>query len=246
MLSNDIYTLLPTPPVSHLNQFLTFYKGWVGSDPNKIIPISDDLLAKYVSMVGIKLPVLYVEYLKEFGGGPNPFGLFDDASEDIFALLEYYQEGGKVPNYGALVAVDGLCGGRALVYEDENFTGEPKVFVCWDGILDYPCAENFSNLLFSKAFIQGKFRDQILGAAYHKEPSSMALGIAKLAEMKFDKHWFSDAYQACFSRPDKTMVRIEKMGDRVIIFYSAPTNQSQEELLHVFVSDLDFQPTKWV
>jgi len=208
---------IPQQPTEQWSVFFEFLGACVGRALDERRPASPLDIARFIEVARPPGPVppLYRRYLEEFGGGGYDFDLLEDASGAVSSLISSYEEyhGENVPPRGLLIGLDGLCGGRALLYSSD--AREPVVVVCWEGVIDYICADSFRNLLYSKAFIAG-YVSQGHTIDGYQHVVDLSRATKGLWELGFESLWFSDSYQSCLWRSDGTAASLYCTQDRLV------------------------------
>lgn len=208
---------LPPQPTEQWSEFFEFLGACVGRVLDERRPASRLDIAYFFELARPPgpIPQLYRHYLEEFGGGGYDFDLLEDARGAVSSLISSYEDyrGENVPPRGLLIGLDGLCGGRALLYS--NDAREPVVAVCWEGVIDYVCADSFRNLLYSKAFIAG-----YVSQGYTLDAYTLGVDLSRatreLLELGFTSLWFSDSCQSCLWRSDGAAASLYRTQDRLV------------------------------
>jgi hypothetical protein len=162
---------------------------------------------RFSSLVRYPLPTIYKGYLLHFGANDRGLDLSDDGISKVGELIQFYEEQisvgyWDVPVLGAVVALQGLTGGRALLYE-EGLTDEPQVAINWGENVSRVVSESVRNWMYQTAF--GRFRFRVKDSSKDftsfripGEGKSVLVELAKICQdADLARYWFSDSYVHC-------------------------------------------------
>ena len=162
--------MIETNKSDEITDFLAFMGRMLGPDAvrDRAGSSAEDI-ARFAAVVRFPLPQLYVGYLGEFGGKDRVLRMADDSDSRVRSLLRFYEEQqsatpSEIPPKAVVIGAYGLSGERVLLYPPDagnsnaRVAAEPVVAVSTIARVEYICARNFRNHLYSQAVARGRFR----------------------------------------------------------------------------------------
>lgn len=183
-------------------------------------------IARFEALARYPLPKLYRTWLTQAGEDDGGLGLADDASMSLQRLLAFYESQADVdywdtPFLGVVVALPGLTGARALIY-DEEMRDEPSVVVSWGDRVSHTLAESARNWMYQQSFARFRFgatRRVFMHAPDGQHPGLDAVA-GLLAAEGLKPYWFSDRYTHC-AEGDGACAHLSAQRDRLEVIVEA-------------------------
>jgi hypothetical protein len=219
--------MIRTTRSDDIQDFLAFFVQMVGVEAateRAGAPLRD--IERLARLARRPLPPLYLGYLTEYGRQDRVLGMADDGDARVAARGEFYAEqldadDSEIPPNGVVISTPGLSGGRALLYQDGD-ASEPVVVENWWGEVGNTLASSFRNLLYSRAFLRGRFPLTVAHTVLERiavHDLSPARNVA--TSLGFEPYWFADENQACMERIDGAALHLFRLEDRIALYLTA-------------------------
>ena len=208
---------------------------------------SADDIARFTAVVRFPLPQLYIGYLREFGGKDRVLRMADDSDSRLPSLLRFYEEQqsatpSEIPPQTVVIGAHGLSGERVLLYPADagdsktSAAIEPAVAVSTIARVEYVCARNFRNHLYSQAVARGKITEGFLLSVRREDEAFLPEATEASRSLGFTSYWFSDEYVASLERDDGTIIQVVRTPSRTTIYGRFKTEAARNEARSFFIS----------
>ena len=210
--------MLATRPSDEIGDFLHFLMA-LGAEEMvfRRAGAARQAIERFAAVAGLPLPPLYAAYLAEFGVADGGLCIGEDCDARLASLLYYYRAEAadgylRVPKGGVLIAVRGITGTRALLY-DRAVGAEPRVVQSSGGKPGRTEAATFRNHLYGVGFGRARFAADQPAQVLYGEKGATAAMVRAAVELGFEPYWFSDAFQASLERDEVALlVREDRAG----------------------------------
>jgi hypothetical protein len=238
--------MIETSKSDEIRDFLEFMGRLLGPDAvrDRSGSSAEDI-AGFAAVARFPLPPLYVGYLREFGEKDRVLRMADDNDSRVRALLQFYEEQqsatpSEIPPKAVVIGAYGLSGERVLLYpadagdSDATVAVEPVVAVSTIARVEYTCARNFRNHLYSQAVARGKILDGFVLSVRREDEAFLPEATEACRSLGFTSYWFSDEYVASLERDDGTVIQVVRTPSRTTVYGRFKTEAARNEARSFF------------
>jgi hypothetical protein len=237
--------MIETVQSDEIGDFLAFMGQMLGPDAVRDrAGASDEDIARFATVARFPLPRLYVGYLREFGQKDRVLQMAGDCNSRVRSLLEFYEEQrtatpAEIPPNAVVIGTYGLSEDRILLYPPDardNRVVEPAVALSTIAHVQYVCARNFRNHLYSQAVARGKIPDGFLLSVRREDEAFLTEATEACHSLGFMSYWFSDEYRSSLERDDGAIIQVVRVPSRTTIYGRFLSEAARNEVRSFFIT----------